>query len=852
VVIVADDLGAWLVALLAEAGRKRLTTWVLGTDQERALRQAGTAALQLTAIQFAQSDGQRANELARVVGEVFRGPKPDTALAGQTTLLQALHAGIAANLAVLDDPTLTGTGESSAEVLGVPGSVLAETLARHLTQEIMLRGSGGGPLAPLADQLNHDVTHLQGQRIEGAIAQLASQVEALARSEPVVWPVRVGNVPQQPPAWQPREQLLAAVGKLGPSVPIVRAITGMRGTGKTQVAAAYARSRMAAGWRLVAWVNAQDTDAALRGLGDIALKLGVRTHGVDLLSAAAEVRHWLEAFGEQCLVVFDDAGDVDMLQQFVPAAGDAQVVITSSLQEAADLGLPVPVGVFTQDEALAFLGQRTHNVDASAARDLAAELGYLPLALAQAAAVIRRQRLSYASYLERLRALPVSEYLTRAKPDPYPRGTAAAVLLSMDSAGARDRSTLPGTILDLIAVLSVTGVNRNLLYLAGENGALHRAMDANELPTAVDAALAQLADASLLTYSMDGSAVSTHSLVMRVIRELRTQEGSLAATGMVAASVLFAMSASVDPVWQHPDAARDLIQQSMALYTQVAPLLTEADGDVLVKLLRLRAGAVKRLTELGDRPTLEIEYIQSLLADYEQFLGADHPGTVHMRSDLAGAYQRAGRTADAILLSERALADYERILGPWHLGTAAARNNLALAYQAAGRADEAIPLLERTLIQRESALGENHADTLIARNNLAYAYQAADRADEAIPLFEHTLAERERALGENHPDTLLSRSNLAACYQAAGRTGEAIPMYERTLIGQDGLFRGDHPDTLAARNNLAGAYQAVGRRDEAISLYQRTLADCERVLGADHPNTRGVWEALEAIRQGRK
>jgi hypothetical protein len=167
---VADDLGAWLVGLLADAGRKKLTTWVLGSDQERALRQAATAAIQLTAAQFVPSGSQQAEQLAMVVGEVFREPKPDPALAGQETVLQALQAGVAANLAVLDDPALTGTGRSSAEVLGVPGSVLAEALASHLVHEIMLRGSGGGPLAPLADQLNHDVTHLQGQRIEGMLA----------------------------------------------------------------------------------------------------------------------------------------------------------------------------------------------------------------------------------------------------------------------------------------------------------------------------------------------------------------------------------------------------------------------------------------------------------------------------------------------------------------------------------------------------------------------------------------------------------------------------------------------------------------------------------------------------------
>ena len=45
VVFVADDLGAWLVGLVADAGRKKLTALVLGSDQERALRKAATAAV---------------------------------------------------------------------------------------------------------------------------------------------------------------------------------------------------------------------------------------------------------------------------------------------------------------------------------------------------------------------------------------------------------------------------------------------------------------------------------------------------------------------------------------------------------------------------------------------------------------------------------------------------------------------------------------------------------------------------------------------------------------------------------------------------------------------------------------
>ena len=78
------------------------------------------------------------------------------------------------------------------------------------------------------------------------------------------------------------------------------------------------------------------------------------------------------------------------------AAGDAQVVITSSLQTASDLGQAVLVDVFSEGEALAFLAERPGSTDTIGARELAAELGCLPLALAQAAAVIARQRLGYA------------------------------------------------------------------------------------------------------------------------------------------------------------------------------------------------------------------------------------------------------------------------------------------------------------------------------------------------------------------------------------------------------------------------------------------------------------------------
>src|SRR5260370_40485441 len=49
---VADDIGAWLIGLLAHAARRRPATWSLGTEQERALRDAATAAVRAVARGF--------------------------------------------------------------------------------------------------------------------------------------------------------------------------------------------------------------------------------------------------------------------------------------------------------------------------------------------------------------------------------------------------------------------------------------------------------------------------------------------------------------------------------------------------------------------------------------------------------------------------------------------------------------------------------------------------------------------------------------------------------------------------------------------------------------------------------
>ena len=591
-------------------------------------------------------------------------------------------------------------------------------------------------------------------------------------------------------------------------------LTGMRGCGKTQLAATVAARCEEEGWPLVAWINAATRQEIVADLYELALRIGI--DAPKDVPPETIIRRFLDqlrsADAADHLFVFDNVENLDDLRGFTPEGRGVRVIITTTRHLDWDsLGwLPMTVGVFEREQSITLLCERTDNTHRDAANRIADALGDLPVAVAQAAATAKSGRYSLSNYLERLSNHSLESSINRLEGDDYPDAVSIALFLAYEQVLEQIRATHPQqekiaiSLLDALSLLAASGVPTHWLLK------LHDDSDA------VRDTLSFLKRSSILQESADGDKTIIHRLQGQVYREtyLNSQKKFCEARTRATKLLIATGVDRLENFEQQQRETRNLVEQIGTVTSQdySHPLFSDPD------FVALLATTIRNAADLG-MSQLALTLADSVTRAGDT-LGPDHPHTLASRNNLASAYQDAGRLDEAIPLLEQTLKDRAHILGPDHPHTLASRHNLASAYQDAGRLDEAIPLLERTLKDFDNLLGPNHPDTLTTRDNLAITYRDAGRLHEAIPLLEQTLTDRSRTLGPNHPDTLTTQANLAIAYQAAGRLDEAITLQEQTLKDFENLLGPNNPLTQALRNNLAGAYRAAGRTEEAEALFE--------------------------------
>jgi Tetratricopeptide repeat len=550
------------------------------------------------------------------------------------------------------------------------------------------------------------------------------------------------------------------------------------GAGKTSVAVEYAHRHLAEVG--VAWqFPAEDRSVLAAGFRDLAAQLGVLGMA-DTREPVDSVHGVLAAYPQQWLLLFDNAPDRASVEAFLPPGGQGLVLITSRNQIWPP-GHALDVPVLGLEVAAEFLLSRTGDPDREATREIAGELGGLPLALEQAAAYIQASADSLAGYLASFRQRS-ADLLARGEPAGYSQTVATTWQLAFENL----QQTAPRAIglLRLLANCAPEAIPLPLL-LQSRPG-LGDLLEDEVAPVltllledrlAASDAIAALRRYSLIT-SAGGGSVSVHRLVQAVTIDQMPEQ--LAAAWAQAAAALIEAALPDDP-------------QQPGTWPLYALLLPHAQAALAAD----SAGIGSIAAYLGDSGSYAAarDLWQKVAKARERVLGAEHPETLAARVGLASCTGRAGDVGEARDQYTALLPVLERVLGAEHPQTLAARANLAAWVGEAGDVAGARDQLAALVPVLEQVLGAEHPETLAVRPRLAaWTGWAGDAAGGPRPV-RRAGAGAGAGPGRRAPGNLVHPRRPRRLDRAGGRCGGGPRPAHRAAT-----YRGTSPGPRAPAN----------------------------------------------------
>ncbi|MDX5570146.1 NB-ARC domain-containing protein [Streptomyces sp. ID05-04B] len=684
-----------------------------------------------------------------------------------------------------------------------------------------------------------------------------------------VWPRQIGLVPGQADCFQHREAadlLDQAVAEGGTAV-VCQLLSGMGGVGKTQLAAHYARTAWEAGEvDLLMWINATSREAITAAYA----RAGTQVADADPSDPEEAVRRlltWLQTTERRWLVVLDDLGDPGALQGlWPPARRHGRALVTTRRRDAALSGpgrRRIDIGLFSAGESVDYLTAKL----ASAQRDdepqiaaLAEDLGYLPLALAQAVTYLIDLGLSCAEYRTRLadRTRELASVVPERGnlPDDHHDIIAATWSLSIERANALRPQGLARPVLELASVLDPNGIPTEVLTappVLDRLAITRRAMilkrgDRKKVPRVVTEqeaadALRCLHRLSLVDFVPGArhETVRVHHLVQRATREAHMQDAEDGAGGRELGGLLVRIDAetaaeAVEYVWpveERDDTLMAALQANAKAVAEHMPVTAVVGIDGSHYRLGLRLGEAGHAAEAR-------HHFERLLAGLSVGAKRTERGKgieqLFVRHNIAWWQMEAGDPAGAATAFERLLADKEDVLGA-HPSTFATRYGLARAQGESGDPAAAVAAFEALLADCLDAY-TYRTRSFSLRRTVRFAQRAADRQMAVrIEALSGATDRSPGALPKWEPPAPSARYGLAWWRGMAGEPVRAACELEELLAEQGDLLAAFDPLRLATRHAFAYWKAEAGDPGRAIPLLTELLADQTSILGPEHPQT---------------
>ena len=312
-----------------------------------------------------------------------------------------------------------------------------------------------------------------------------------------------------------------------------QAISGLGGIGKTQLATEYAY-RYREDYERVLWAKADSQEILISSLTDIVQLLNLPVKDPEdpkdeRPDAATAVKGWLAA-NTGWLLIFDNANDLTMAQNFLPTHGSGHVLFTTQAQATGAVAQRFGLEALEPEDGALLLLRRAKLIhEASPAEDarddhyaqaieISREMSGLPLALDQAGAFIEETSSTLTQYLRlyreegaRLRA-ERGDYSVE-----HPESVAVTFSLSFENVEAAN----PGAA-DLLRICAFLGPDTipEEILIEGASALGETLGAAAAEPIELAQAIKDVGHYSLLRREPEARTLTMHRLVQAVLKRL--------------------------------------------------------------------------------------------------------------------------------------------------------------------------------------------------------------------------------------------------------------------------------------------------------------------------------------------